>query len=204
MRRIHERHGESKDRLYKIWRGMLERCYYQKHDSYALYGGRGVIICDEWKESYIAFSEWAKSSGYRIDKSIDRIDPDGNYEPSNCRWSTGKQQSRNRRPMVVGIRVSFNGENLNLSEWARKLHINYTTLVKRYNKGLRGESLFRQTRVYKDSVMMAVIATNNGKAKITPDQVDEIKKSNLTGEELSRIYKVAQSTISMIRSGKRR
>lgn len=204
MRKIHERHGESKSRIYKIWRGILDRCLYESHANYLLYGGRGISICDEWRNSFIAFSSWAKANGYKSDKSIDRINPDGNYCPENCRWATNKQQARNRRPEVAGKLIEHNGEILNISQWSRKLNINYTTLIKRFNKGLRGEELFCQTRIYRDALVSAVVETRNGKSKLTADQIIEIKGSTLSGADLSKLYKVSQSTISMIKSGKRR
>ena len=89
--------GEDQPRLYHIWRGMKQRCYYDKHPGYEKYGGRGITVCDEWKNSFESFHKWAIANGYSDDLTIDRIDVDGNYEPDNCRWATRSEQQLNKQ-----------------------------------------------------------------------------------------------------------
>lgn len=91
------KHDGEVDRLYRIWKGMKTRTTNPNSYGYRYYGERGIHICNEWFSSYISFRDWAISNGYRDDLSIDRIDNDGNYEPSNCRWVTKQQQYENRR-----------------------------------------------------------------------------------------------------------
>ena len=93
-----EKHGLSKSRLYRIRGGMLSRCLNPKNTKFHLYGGRGISVCDIWLKSFQAFYDWAMANGYSDELSLDRINNNGNYEPSNCRWVTISEQNKNRRP----------------------------------------------------------------------------------------------------------
>lgn len=90
-------HGGSKSRLFSIWKSMKTRCLNPRRRDYKYYGGRGISICDAWQCDFAAFRDWAVTSGYRDDLTLDRIDPDGNYSPQNCRWATWHEQRINQR-----------------------------------------------------------------------------------------------------------
>lgn len=98
-----KKHGDHGTRLYRIWKAMKSRCYCVNSESYQKwYGARGITVCQEWQNDFSKFRDWALSNGYRDDLSIDRINPDGNYEPHNCRWATAKEQVNNRRIQKEG------------------------------------------------------------------------------------------------------
>lgn len=123
-------HNHSNERLHSIWKGIRRRCNNPHEKSYKDYGGRGIKLCDEWN-NYENFREWALSHGYRDDLTIDRIDVNKNYCPTNCRWLTKQEQARNKQNTLW---VKYNGELKSLPEWAEYLGINYHTLFRRiYN-----------------------------------------------------------------------
>lgn len=123
-------HGQSKTRLYNIWGGMKDRCFNPRASGYQYYGERGITVCDEWAKDFQSFYEWATQNGYSDDLSIDRIDTNGNYEPSNCRWATAKEQRLNQRQKEI----TYNGETHTLLEWSEITQIKYATLIWRYHQ----------------------------------------------------------------------
>ena len=111
---------------------MLTRCANPQRKDYIYYGGRGITVCDEWLSSYESFKNWAMANGYQDNLTLDRIDANGNYEPSNCRWISMKEQCNNKRS---NISIALNGETHNLKQWSEITGINYYTIVKRYHAG---------------------------------------------------------------------
>lgn len=125
----HKTHGQKNTRLYRIWRCMKQRCYNKNFPYFQDYGGRGITVCSEWYNDFMAFYDWAMKNGYDNTLTIDRIDVNGNYEPNNCRWATAKQQARNRRN---NINFTYNGETHCLKQWCEILGLNYNTVGTRF------------------------------------------------------------------------
>ncbi len=120
-------HGKSNTKEYAAWRSMIQRCYNSNHKYFNQYGGRGIIVCDKWHDPQNFLDDMGDAHGL----SLDRIDNDGIYEPSNCRWATKEQQSINRSNTLW---IEFNNEKLHLSGWAKKLNISKEALHYRLKK----------------------------------------------------------------------
>lgn len=123
--KVHTTHGKRNTRLYRIWSNMLQRCKNPNVKEYKWYGAKGVSVCDEWKNDFQSFYDWAIANGYRDDLSIDRINSNGNYNPSNCRWISISEQQSNRSNNRF---LTHNGETHNIKEWASVLGIDYFRL----------------------------------------------------------------------------
>lgn len=127
----HTTHGMCHTRIHDIWLGMKKRCDNSNFSAYHRYGGRGIKVCDEW-QAFEPFYEWAMGNGYSNELTIDRIDVNGNYEPSNCRWATIEEQANNTSRNRY---LTFNGETHTIAEWAKILGISYGTLSSRIKRG---------------------------------------------------------------------
>lgn len=132
-------HGDSYSKLYKVYHSMHDRCENKNAEQYKNYGSRGIKVCDEWsgENGYVNFREWAYANGYnetapRGNCSIDRIDVNGHYEPSNCKWSNSKEQANNMRR---NIKVNYNGETKTIAEWAEETGKAYASLSYRIKAG---------------------------------------------------------------------
>lgn len=129
---IHTTHEKTNTRLYKIYYGMRRRCYNVNYPYYKDYGGRGITMCDEWFNNFMNFHNWAIDNGYDDNLTIDRIDNNKGYSPNNCRWTTSKQQNRNRRTAKL---ITYKGETKPLAEWCEILNLNYWTIKSRLYRG---------------------------------------------------------------------
>ena len=145
---------ETHSRLSEIFRSMKKRCYNIKHIQYKNYGARGIKLCDEWNDrelvkisgfrytkGYLAFKKWALENGYADNLTIDRIDANGNYEPSNCRWVDWRTQNNNRRNNHY---LTYKGKTQSMAEWCRELGLNYILICNRIQSGWSVEKAFEK------------------------------------------------------------
>lgn len=136
------KYGICYTRIYQIWEHMKKRCFCKTDKAYKDYGGRGITICDEWLNPK-AFYDWSLENGYSDNLSIDRINVNGNYEPSNCRWADAKQQANNRRSNIL---ITRDGRTQTLSQWCEELNIPYSRTLSRLKMGWKEEELFMKRR----------------------------------------------------------
>lgn len=142
-------HGMTNTRIYKLYRGMLLRCSPTYHGAKNYYD-KGIVVCDEWlgENGFKNFYKWAIDNGYDDSKpwtemTIDRIDVNGNYEPTNCRWTTSKGQCNN---MTTNVMIEYNGEKRTLKQWSEYFDLSYGMLKARRSKGIVPPELFNPPR----------------------------------------------------------
>lgn len=125
---MYTKHGKCNTRLYRRWKHMKDRCYNKNYKRYSDYGGRGIVVCDEWRNDFQAFYDWAINNGYKENLSIDRIDNNKGYSPDNCQWVDVATQNRNTRRT---INFTYQGETHCLKDWCEILNLKYTTVKQR-------------------------------------------------------------------------
>jgi hypothetical protein len=129
-------HGKCKTKAYRSWKKMRDRCFNPNDTYYHNYGGRGINVCDRWND----FQNFFDDMGERPEnRSLDRINNDGDYEPANCRWATKDQQEKNKRS---NKRIVFEGKSMIGVEWAKELNMDYSTLLTRLRRGWTVERAF--------------------------------------------------------------
>ena len=196
--RYNRTHNQSKTRLYSIWQGIKARCYYDKTECFERYGGRGITVCDEWRDSFEAFRDWALVNGYSDNLTIERKDNDGNYEPSNCAWATTKEQASNRRSNII---VEHEGAEYTLLQLSERLNMSYGMLSARYERGDRGEILVRPVQ----SERIKSRGENNNLNKITEQTAREVKSDlakGMTQPQISAKHNVSRNIVYDIKRGK--
>lgn len=171
--KTHKKHGKTKTPEYQIWAGMKDRCLSKKNISYPRYGGRGITVCNKWMKS---FENFIADMGTRPspDYSIDRINNNGNYEPSNCRWADQKTQANNTSRT---IQLNIAGVTKPLTTWAEDCKLHRSVIISRLASGDSGEDLIRQSGLRTNKI------TFNG---ITDTYLGWSKKTGIKSETISQ------------------
>ncbi|WP_201277820.1 hypothetical protein [Mammaliicoccus sciuri] len=138
---ISKTHGKTNHPLYVNWRAMKYRCLNSHYKFYNRYGGRGIKICDEWLDDFMNFYNWSIQNGYKKGLTLDRIDNDGNYEPSNCRWATQKEQTNNTSK---NVNLIYEGEIKTASEWSKVFNVKPEHLYYKKRIGKSDEDIFKE------------------------------------------------------------
>jgi len=182
------KHGMRRTPEYKAWSEAKQRCHNPNNDKFEWYGARGISVCDEWRDDFMAFYAHIgpKPSGRH---QIDRIDNDKNYEPGNVRWATGKSNMMNRRNTVYCV---YLGERMLLERYAEIAGIPYATAWARMKK---------HPHLLEGLPEKSKSGSNNGNCKLTDAQAAEIRGSAETTKILSERYGVSYSLIQGIRRG---
>jgi hypothetical protein len=189
-RRIYYSNTDIK--LHKIFRGMKRRCYEPKHKYFYRYGGRGIRICEAWLNSFAVFREWAVNHpAYREGLTIERKDNDKDYMPENCTWIPREEQPFNCSRTRY---FEYQGERKRLSQWAedpRCLASSLTSLYERLERGLTFEA----------ALTMPAISQGYGNAKVTEDQVREIRSAYAAGilqRVIAKEHQISRQNVSAI------
>lgn len=132
------KHGCANTKIYNTWRGMIGRCRSPSNRWYCNYGGRGITVCQEWQDAS-TFIQWALMNGWKEGLQIDRINNDGNYEPSNCRFVTRKSNGRNTRNNHL---LTHNGITQPIIAWSEQTGVHYGTIQSRLRRGWTPEQIF--------------------------------------------------------------
>lgn len=184
------KHGYSHTRLYSVFHNMKDRCYNPNNHAYPLYGGRGIKICDEWLNDITKFIEWAYDNGYndnksKVEQSIDRINVDGDYEPSNCRWANKGVQNYNKRDTK---RVFIQGKEMTLKEISDEFEIPITWVRTRYQRMKKGLITAEQL-ISKDKLInkpQQILLTVDG---VTHNLTEWEKETGISRKTIANRYK---------------
>jgi hypothetical protein len=181
-----KKHYLKHTKIYSVWNEMRSRCQNPNDSSYHRYGAKGISVCDEWND-FRVFYPWAMGSGYKEGLTLDRIDPSGNYEPSNCRWITQVEQQRNRGN---NVRLEHNGEKLTIKEWCEKLGFPYTSAKSRYYRHLHrfGVTSFEDTFGQKPNYRNRRIAQYSltGELLCVWDKIADIERAGFKHGSISK------------------
>lgn len=137
-------HGMTNTKLFNVWQSMKQRCNDKNCKSYKDYGKKGIEVCNEWLKSFTSFYKWAIENGYEDNLTIDRIDNNGNYEPTNCRWVNQFVQANNKSNNVF---VIYEGEKMTIAQLSRKTNKDYELLRRRIKNGWSVEDAIKEPAI---------------------------------------------------------
>jgi hypothetical protein len=179
-------HGLSTSRIHRIWTGIKTRTSPNNSEKYPHYSGRGITHCKEW-DQFEPFYEWAMANGYSDNLSIDRIDVNGNYEPSNCRWVTMAEQAKNK---TTNRHLIINGENKTITEWSKITGIDIATISWRIKQGRNNEEALTKL---KKTIKVSMV-----------DHDEKVIKTYNSMSEAERENGISKGKISEVVSGNRK
>lgn len=179
------KHKKSHTRLYSLYYSIKDRCYNPNNRNYNNYGGRGIIMCDEWKNDFASFYYWAQNNGYSDSLTIDRIDVNGIYEPQNCRWITMQEQANNKRTNRI---ISYKDKNYTVSQFCKELSLNEDTIRQRINVYgyTKAEDLLKPPHHIKDTCKIYIKI--NGQEKSLSAWCEELNVNKETIRNRIRKY----------------
>lgn len=177
-------HGMAKTRLYVEWSSMKSRCYNKRNKSYNRYGGRGIAVCDEWRNSFENFRNWALKNGYNDILTIERKDVNGNYCPGNCCWISQKQQAKNRRTTLRT--TDKNGNEAYAMDIAKENGISMNIVIARKNNGWNLDKALN-TPLIEQTIKRKVLQTSLTTGNVIAEYESIGEASRKTGTERSSI-----------------
>jgi len=181
-------YGIPHQRLHNIWSGMKARCYIKGNPAYKNYGGRGIKVDKLWKKHFLYFYDWALANGYRDDLTIERINNDGNYEPSNCIWVSREKQAHNTRQ---NVNITHNGETRCLEEWSRIYGVSSKVIKFRMEGGLDFETaVTKKTWRRKEAL------------HVTKEKVDQLYNELGEYKLVAKALGTSRATVSRIKNNK--
>lgn len=186
--------GLSRERLYAVYNGMISRCYNKNHPHYDDWGGRGITVCEEWKNDCRAFRKWALSTGYdeakdRKYQSLDRIDNNGNYCPENCHWATMKEQNNNQRPRKTGTGYKYNwtfeGVTKSAEDWCKIFNVSVPMVMYRV----------KTKKMKPFQALITPVKRCENVKDITKDQIMELKEKGMTQKQIADFLGCSLKTV---------
>lgn len=205
------KHGGCGTKIYNTWLSMKSRCYNPNNDDYNDYGGRGIIVCNEWLNNFESFRDWSYANGFEEMASkgrcsIDRIDVNGNYEPSNCRWADDITQANNRRSNVL---INHNGETHTRAEWARDNDLGEDTIVSRLKNGWDLDKAINTPIMYdKERSLNKILDILKSNKFVTYNELTNVCTKALAGryikELIDRGYPITRKKELMENNGNKR